>query len=67
MLDDASRLVAWSFRKQMMFELWSNQKYDSFMVDSRPRSVVLNIFVHILPFYQTRSPDLPQYTQWCSL
>jgi len=53
-------------KEQMMFELWSNQKYDSFIVDSRLRSVVLNLFLHILPFYQTRSSDLPQYPQWCS-
>ena len=51
---------------KQMFELWSDQKYDSFMVDNRPRSVVLNLFLHTWPFYQTRSPDLSQYTQWCS-
>jgi len=38
--------------EQMMFELWSNQKYDSFMVDSRLlMSVVLTLFLCILPFY----------------
>ena len=26
----------------------------------------LRFFLPTLPFYQTRSPDLPQYTQWCS-
>jgi len=39
--------------KQMMFELWSNKKYDSFMVDSRPRSVVLlNLFHISYPFIE---------------
>jgi len=28
--------------------------------------VVLKPFLHILPFYQTKLPDLPQYTRWCS-
>jgi len=31
----------------MMLEPWSNQKYDSFIVDSRPRSVVLNLFTYL--------------------
>jgi len=36
--------------EQMMFELWPKQKYDSFMLDSRPRSVVLNLFYISYPF-----------------
>jgi len=50
--------------KQMMFELWSNKKYDSFVVDGRPTLVVLLNLFYIS--YVTRSPDLSQYTQWCS-
>jgi len=53
--------------QQMVFELWSNQKYDSFVVDSRPRSVVLNLFYISYPFIkQDKVIRFTPIPQWCS-
>jgi len=48
------RLLVFAFvginTELMMLEPWSNRKYDSFIVDSRPRSVIRNMFYISYPF-----------------
>jgi len=48
--------------QQVMFELWSNKNMTVLWLIVGLGQWFL-LFLHILPFNQTRSPDLPQYTQ----